>query len=111
MTAVAENHLSESAKGSSRIIYLVGLVFVLFLGWAAISWVDEIVRAEGEIVSSSRAQTVQNLEGGILAELKVRQATRSRPGRFWRACRTPNSGLSSMICRIRSTRWKSSVCG
>ncbi|MDJ0827183.1 MAG: HlyD family type I secretion periplasmic adaptor subunit [Rhodobacter sp.] len=73
MTAAADTALAEAGRGASRIIYLVGLAFALFLGWAAIAWIDEIVRAEGEVVSSSRAQIVQNLEGGILAELSVRQ--------------------------------------
>ncbi len=60
----------------------MALAFVVFLGWAAIAWVDEIVRAEGEVVSSSRAQIVQNLEGGILAELHVRQGDRVEAGQI-----------------------------
>ncbi len=69
----AQQDLAESAQQSSRIIYIVGLALLAFLGWATFAWVDEIVRADGEVVSSSRAQIVQNLEGGILAELYVRQ--------------------------------------
>lgn len=44
-----------------------------FLFWAAFAWVDEIVRAEGSLISSSRPQIIQNLEGGILAELAVKE--------------------------------------
>lgn len=68
-----EEDLAASTQGASRIIYLVALALVVFLAWAAVAWVDEIVRADGEVVSSSRSQIVQNLEGGILAELSVRQ--------------------------------------
>lgn len=68
-----EDDLAASTRGASRIIYLVALALVVFLVWAAMAWVDEIVRADGEVVSSSRSQIVQNLEGGILAELHVRQ--------------------------------------
>ena len=68
-----EDDLAASNRGASRIIYLVGLALIVFLVWAAVAWVDEIVRADGEVVSSSRSQIVQNLEGGILAELSVRQ--------------------------------------
>ncbi len=82
MTAVTETHLTDATRGASRIIYLVALAFALFIGWAAIAWVDEIVRAEGEVVSSSRAQIVQNLEGGILAELHVRQGDRVEAGQL-----------------------------
>lgn len=82
MTAATDFEMTQAARGPSRIIYLVGAVFALFLLWAAIAWVDEIVRAEGEVVSSSRAQIVQNLEGGILAELHVRQGDKVSAGQI-----------------------------
>jgi adhesin transport system membrane fusion protein len=44
---------------------------VVFLIWASMAWIDEIVHASGQVVSSSRPQIIQNLEGGILAELDV----------------------------------------
>lgn len=80
MTSSAHYDLAESARGASRIVYLVGAALLLFIGWAAFASVDEIVRGEGEVVSSSRAQIVQNLEGGILAELYVRQGDEVRAG-------------------------------
>jgi adhesin transport system membrane fusion protein len=52
-------------------IWIIFGVVVVFIVWAAFAWVDEIVRAPGEVVSSSRPQIIQNLEGGILAELDV----------------------------------------
>jgi adhesin transport system membrane fusion protein len=59
------------ARAPSRIIWMIVGTVALFLLWAAFAWVDEIVRAPGQIVSSSRPQIIQNLEGGILAELDV----------------------------------------
>ncbi len=76
----AETALADASRGASRIIYIVGAAVVVFIAWAAIAWVDEIVRAEGEVVSSSRSQIVQNLEGGILAALHVRQGDRVEAG-------------------------------
>ncbi|MEP4639656.1 MAG: biotin/lipoyl-binding protein, partial [Yoonia sp.] len=52
-------------------IWLVGATVLVFLAWAKFAFLDEIVRAEGEVVSASRPQIIQNLEGGILAELLV----------------------------------------
>ncbi|MGR3621283.1 HlyD family type I secretion periplasmic adaptor subunit [Pseudophaeobacter sp.] len=80
MSSAAHYDLAESARGASRIVYLVGAALLLFIGWAAFASVDEIVRGEGEVVSSSRAQIVQNLEGGILAELHVRQGDEVQAG-------------------------------
>lgn len=66
-----ENELVGRSRGPSLMIWGIALTMVLFVTWAALAWVDEIVRAPGEVVSSSRPQIIQNLEGGILAELNV----------------------------------------
>jgi len=95
MTALADDSIRLDSRRSSKIIYLIGLAFLLFLGWAAIAWIDEIVRAEGEVVSSSRAQTVQNLEGGILAELRVRQGDRVEAGQ--------------VLARLQDTKFRTMV--
>ncbi len=58
-------------RGPSLTIWLVGLSVACFIAWASVAWVDEIVRGTGQVVPSSRPQIVQNLEGGILAELDV----------------------------------------
>jgi membrane fusion protein, adhesin transport system len=61
----------ETRRGPSLIVWLSAAVVGLFLIWAAFAPLDEIVRAEGEVVSENRPQIVQNLEGGILAEMLV----------------------------------------
>jgi membrane fusion protein, adhesin transport system len=66
-----EDELVGRGRGPSLVIWSIALTSVLFIFWAALAWVDEIVRAPGEVVSSSRPQIIQNLEGGILAELNV----------------------------------------
>ncbi len=63
--------IHDRTRGPSLMIWLIGAVVGIFLLWANFAWVDEIVRAPGQIVSSSRPQIIQNLEGGILAELAV----------------------------------------
>lgn len=68
-----ETGLDEQLKASRLTIRLIAIAVGLFVIWAAFAWVDEIVRADGQVVSSSRSQSVQNLEGGILADLAVKQ--------------------------------------
>ena len=67
---------------SSTMIWVIGLTFVVFVVWAAFAWVDEIVRAQGTVVSSSRPQIIQNLEGGILAQLDVGEGDTVEPGQI-----------------------------
>lgn len=58
-------------RGPSRTIWMIAATVGVFLIWASMAWIDEIVHASGQVVSSSRPQIIQNLEGGILAELDV----------------------------------------
>lgn len=49
------------------------LAFILIgLTWAALARVDEVTVGEGKIIPSGQVQVVQNLEGGIVAEIMVR---------------------------------------
>ncbi|NDR59352.1 HlyD family efflux transporter periplasmic adaptor subunit [Aliiruegeria sabulilitoris] len=73
LTHETETGLEQQIRASRLTIRLIALAVGLFVLWSAFAWVDEIVRADGEVVSSSRSQSVQNLEGGILAELAVKQ--------------------------------------
>jgi membrane fusion protein, adhesin transport system len=43
-----------------------------FLVWAHFAKLDEVTRGDARVVPSSKIQVVQNLEGGIVAELGVR---------------------------------------
>ena len=51
---------------------LVGF-FLFALLWAHFAVVDEVTRGDGKAIPSSKLQKIQNLEGGIVAELFVRE--------------------------------------
>lgn len=65
--------LDSRTDGASRIVWIVSGTVIVFLIWAAFARLEQIVRGPGEMVSTSRAQIIQNLEGGILAELAVQE--------------------------------------
>ena len=69
--ATFDAEFSDQMRGPSLTIWLVGATVVLFLIWAKFASLDQIVRSSGEVVSASRPQIIQNLEGGLLAELSV----------------------------------------
>ena len=75
-----DDGLDVKAQAPSRMIWIIFGVVVTFIVWATFAWVDEIVRAPGQVVSSSRPQIIQNLEGGILAELNVAEGDVVEPG-------------------------------
>ncbi|RPE66450.1 adhesin transport system membrane fusion protein [Pacificibacter maritimus] len=68
-----EHLIEKDMDRPGWIIRIVALVIVVFLVWASFASVDEIVRADGEMISSSRPQIIQNLEGGILSTLLVKE--------------------------------------
>ncbi|MFN4171122.1 MAG: HlyD family efflux transporter periplasmic adaptor subunit [Pseudorhodobacter sp.] len=79
MTTI-DHDLDERMRRPGMTIWIIAAVVVIFVLWAAFAWVDEIVRAPGNVVSSSRPQIIQNLEGGILASLTVAEGDVVEPG-------------------------------
>ena len=47
--------------------------FITFILWASFAELDEVSRATGKVVSSKQIQIIQNLEGGIIKEILVKQ--------------------------------------
>lgn len=45
----------------------------LFVFWAGVSEVDEVTRGQGQVIPSQRTQIIENLEGGLLETLLVRE--------------------------------------
>lgn len=63
-------------SGASRIIFLCTLLFAILGIWAWFGKVDEVSTGNGKVIPSSREQILQSLDGGILAELTVREGDR-----------------------------------
>jgi len=55
------------------ILWLIMLTVVCFFAWAYAAVLDEVAVGEGRVVPAMKSQLIQNLEGGILAELSVRE--------------------------------------
>lgn len=76
---------AASRRSANRFAFLLTVfVFVAvgtLLAWAAHAMLDEITRGEGRVVPSSRIQVIQNLEGGILAGIMVREGDIVEKGR------------------------------
>lgn len=59
--------------GARALSVCVALMFLCLIVWAAFASVDEVTHAEGQVVGAQRTQTIQNLEGGILRAVLVRE--------------------------------------
>ncbi|WP_147172808.1 HlyD family type I secretion periplasmic adaptor subunit [Pseudomonas sp. SJZ079] len=66
--------LIEDAPRIVRLTIWGLIAFVAFcLLWAHFAVIDEVTRGDGKAIPSSRLQKIQNLEGGIVAELFIRE--------------------------------------
>ena len=60
-------------RASLVLLWSIAGFFVALFAWIAIAQVDTVTRAEGRVIPSARMQVIQNLEGGIVAEILVKQ--------------------------------------
>ena len=66
--------LIEDAPRVVRMTIWGVIAFFLFLiVWACFAPIDEVTRGEGKAIPSSKVQKIQNLEGGIVAEIFAKE--------------------------------------
>jgi adhesin transport system membrane fusion protein len=74
-------HLENYHRGRFG-VFLWGtlLVMLAFAAWAMTFRLDEVARATGEVIASSRVQVIQAVDGGVIASIEVREGDRVKPG-------------------------------
>lgn len=74
-----------SRQGTHRaqtIVRVAAAVVVLLIVWAAFARVDEVTRGEGKVVPSRQLQVLQSLDGGVVAEILVREGQEVEAGQL-----------------------------
>jgi len=70
----AHHDLDRGARRAARLMLAALVGFLLFgLLWMAFAKLDISVHAVGQVVPSSRVQTIQSLEGGIIRSILVKE--------------------------------------
>jgi len=54
-------------------LWVAVFCLIALTAWAALTEIDQVTRAPGQIIASSRTQLVQAVDGGVLRELKVQE--------------------------------------
>jgi membrane fusion protein, adhesin transport system len=90
-------------------MYMVAVLVLLMLGllaWAAWAPIDKIVRAQGRIITASKSQVVQHLEGGIVSEILVHEGQKVQAGQTMMRLSdiNANSNLSQGRSRLQSLK-------
>ena len=72
---------TDQTAGTSRmLIWGSALAIAGFLIWANWAELDQITRASGQVIASSRNQVIQAPDGGVLAALPVREGAEVKRG-------------------------------
>ncbi|MCH1487200.1 MAG: HlyD family type I secretion periplasmic adaptor subunit [Alphaproteobacteria bacterium] len=69
--AIDPNRLDIELKGARWVLRLTVLALSSFLVWAYAFEIDQVVRAPGVIMPSSKVQIIQSKDGGVLLSLPV----------------------------------------
>ncbi|MCX4188647.1 HlyD family type I secretion periplasmic adaptor subunit [Methylophaga sp. OBS4] len=71
MSEVSAATMESAHRGGHSLLFLTLLFFICAGWWASVTSLDEVTRGEGKVIPSSKIQVIQNLEGGILADVLV----------------------------------------
>lgn len=77
LSTAANRHTAKSSR-----IFLWSVLTMVFgtLIWMSIAEVDEITKGDGKVIPSSHLQVIQNLEGGIVEEIRVNAGDHVKKG-------------------------------
>ncbi|MEE9299879.1 MAG: HlyD family type I secretion periplasmic adaptor subunit [Alphaproteobacteria bacterium] len=73
MRAVHAATRRGGARSAHLLLFIVLTFLVLFMLWARQASLEEVTRGTGKVIPSSQVQVIQNLEGGIIAGIFVRE--------------------------------------
>ncbi len=93
--------LEETPKRSRFILYLIILMICILVYWADNAPLDEISRGEGKVIPSHQVQIVQNLEGGIVAEILIKEGDKVEKDQVLLKIDDTNFEASFMESRLR----------
>jgi adhesin transport system membrane fusion protein len=72
--------LQDSPRGGRTILWATMAFFAIALLWAWWAELDVVTRGAGKVIPSRQIQVIQNLEGGIVSDIQVREGQVVEPG-------------------------------
>jgi len=76
MNFVNTMYANANEAPNSRSAFLFSIIAVLFASavlWAALAEIDELARGNGKVIPTDKIQKIQNLDGGIISEILIKE--------------------------------------
>lgn len=80
MPSLSSAVLLKTSSGLHKILWIIAFTIIFLLSWAHYSEIDDIVKSEGKVITSTNIQTISSLEGGILKEVYVKEGDKVKKG-------------------------------
>ena len=78
-SGLTDLHPPTRARWSLRVM---GVGLLLLLVWSAIGKIDQVTRAQAQIIAAERTQLVQSSDGGVLTQLHVKEGDVVKAGQL-----------------------------
>ncbi|MFK5987044.1 MAG: HlyD family type I secretion periplasmic adaptor subunit [Pseudomonadota bacterium] len=101
MRSTSAAMLEQTPKQSRALLYGIVIFICIMLVWAGFAELDEVTKANGRVVPSQKVQVIQNLEGGILADILVKEGQIVEKGQVLLRIDDNNFESSFMESRLR----------
>jgi adhesin transport system membrane fusion protein len=80
MNSLSSAILEQSPSRVSKVIKIWIITIFLFVLWASLAEIDEITRGDGDVIPYGQNQVIQNLEGGIVDTILVKEGETVKRG-------------------------------
>ena len=111
---MSSNHSINAAPGGRWARGAIMVCLVSFFTWAYYSELEQVTRAPGQVIASSRTQIIQSLDGGVIESVAVKEGATVRAGQVllkfsaaradsaWRETRARAAALTAAVARLRA---------
>jgi membrane fusion protein, adhesin transport system len=82
MNSLSSAILEQTPSRVSKVIKIWLITILLLVIWASLAEIDEITRGDGDVIPYGQNQVIQNLEGGIVESILVKEGQSVKSGQI-----------------------------
>lgn len=93
--------LETQLMGLRKTTWVALVALIVFIVWASFATLDEVTRAPGAVIASSRTQVIQSQDGGVIQELLVKEGDIVEANQILARLETTRAETSFLEARAR----------